>query len=97
MFLVIQSRSNIIITINILLIYLYYFVKNTYEDCLVHVLYLLTTNKAIMFSMDEEDTSTIQTNSIQRLVQSSMTEIEKLYKNYEHDLFMTSKIHHYIL
>jgi len=96
LFLVIQSRSNIIITINILLIYLYYFVKNTYEDCLVHVLYLLTTNKAIMFSMDEEDTSTIQTNSIQRLVQSSMTEIEKLYKNYEHDLFMTSKIHHYI-
>ena len=47
-----------------------------------------------MFSMDEEESHL--TTATNRLVSSSMNEIEKLYKQYENDLYMTGKINHYI-
>ena len=48
-----------------------------------------------MFQMDDDDV-TINTTSNERIIQASMKEIERLFVQYESDLFMTSKIHHYI-
>ena len=43
-----------------------------------------------MFSMEEED------NKNKRLIDTSVDVITELYNKYEDDVFMTSKIHHYI-
>lgn len=43
-----------------------------------------------MFSMEEED------NKNKRLIDASIDVITELYNKYEDDVFMTSKIHHYI-
>ena len=47
-----------------------------------------------MFQMDDD--MTINTTSNERIIQASIKEIERLFVQYESDLFMTSKIHHYI-
>ena len=48
-----------------------------------------------MFQMDDDDV-TINTTSNERIIQASIKEIERLFVQYESDLFVTSKIHHYI-
>lgn len=48
-----------------------------------------------MFSMDD-DTSFVSTTKNDKLFKLSCETIEGLYNKYENDLFMTSKIHHYI-
>ena len=51
-----------------------------------------------MFTIDDENTSQItdQTSANFRLVKESCKHIEHLYEKYENDLYMVSKINHYI-
>jgi len=51
-----------------------------------------------MFQFDEEtlDTKSQNTQSNNRLIHLSCDAVQKMYEKYEDDLYMTSKIHHYI-
>ena len=51
-----------------------------------------------MFQFDEEtlDTKSQNTQSNDRLIHLSCDAVQKMYEKYEEDLYMTSKIHHYI-
>ena len=48
-----------------------------------------------MFSMDD-DISRLTTSQNDRLIKLSYEKIESLYETYGDDLYMTSKIYHYI-
>lgn len=48
-----------------------------------------------MFAMDDIESCTTTKND--QLVKLSCDTIETLYQKYDNDLYMTSKIHHYIV